>query len=99
MQYSIYFINTNKIPNDFTFTVKGPIYYLTIATMIFPRVRLTSYFHVLRYYVFARKLAWYFLGVYIINQHNYYFKRRRVDKSMLNNNKNNNNSDNNSSVP
>ena len=35
----------------------GGINYVTIATMTFP---------VERYHVFARKLTWYFIGVYII---------------------------------
>ena len=35
--------------------------------MIFSYVKITCYFHVWRYHVFARKLNWYFIGVYIIN--------------------------------
>ena len=55
-----YFFNTGF------FAAKGTIYYMTIATVIFSRVRITCYFHVWRYHVFARKLTWYFIGVYII---------------------------------
>ena len=40
--------------------------YVTIETVIFSRVKITCYLHVWRY-VFARKLTWYFIGVYIIN--------------------------------
>ena len=39
--------------------------YVTIATLIFSRVKMTCYLHLWRYHVFARKLTWYFLGVYI----------------------------------
>ena len=49
------------------FAAKGAIYYVTIAAMIFSRVKITCYFLVWRYHVFARKLTWYFIGVYIIN--------------------------------
>ena len=45
---------------------KGAIYYAAIATVIFWHVKITCYFHVWRYHVFARKLTWYFIGVYII---------------------------------
>ena len=54
-------INTNEMPNHFTFlAAKGAIYHVTIATVIFSRM--------LRYRVFARKFAWYFNGVYIIKK-------------------------------
>ena len=39
---------------------KGAIYLVAIATVIFSRM--------LRYRVFARKFAWYFIGVYIIKK-------------------------------
>ena len=39
---------------------------LTITMLIFLRVKITCYLHVWRYHVFARKLTWYFIGVYII---------------------------------
>ena len=39
---------------------KGAIYHVAIATVIFSRM--------LRYRVFARKFAWYFIGVYIIKK-------------------------------
>ena len=42
------------------------IYYVAIATVIFSHVKITCYFHMWRYQVFARKLSWYFIGVYII---------------------------------
>ena len=48
------------------FPAKGTIYCVTIATVIFSHVKITCYFHVWRYHVFARKLTWYFIGVYII---------------------------------
>ena len=41
--------------------------YVTIATVNFSRVKITCYLHVWRYQVFAQKLTWYFIGVYIIN--------------------------------
>ena len=47
---------------------KGAIYHVTIAAVIFPRVKITCYFHLWRYHVFARKLTRYFIGVYIINK-------------------------------
>ena len=43
---------------------------VTIATVIFSRVKITCYLHVWRYHVFARKFTWYFIGVYIIENHN-----------------------------
>ena len=46
--------------------MKGAIYYVAIATVIFSHVKITCYFHVWRYQVFARKLTWYFIRVYII---------------------------------
>ena len=48
------------------FPAKGAIYYVAIATVIFSHVKITCYFHMWRYHVFARKLTWYFIGVYII---------------------------------
>ena len=38
---SIYYINTNEIPIG----VKGAIYYLAIAKVIFSHVKITCYFH------------------------------------------------------
>ena len=49
------------------FPAKGAIYCVAIATVIFSHVKITCYFHVWRYHVFVRKLIWYFIGVYIIN--------------------------------
>ena len=46
--------------------MKGAIYYVAIAKVIFSDVKITCYFHIWRYQVFARKLTWYFIGVYII---------------------------------
>ena len=46
--------------------MKGGIYYVAIATVIFSRVKITCYFHLWRYQVLARKLTWYFIGVYIV---------------------------------
>ena len=78
MCYSLYKHQWNTKPfrsNSF-FPAKGAIYYVAIATVIFSHVRSPSmgsctcennyYFHVCRYHVFARKLTWYFIGVYII---------------------------------
>ena len=67
----LFIIDTNKIPNHFTFKIfffaaKGAIYYVAIATAIFSNVKITCYFHVWRYHVFARKFTWSFIGVCII---------------------------------
>ena len=51
--------------------MKGAIYYLAIAKVIFSHVKITCYFHLWRYRVFARKLTWYFIGVYIIKDYSY----------------------------
>ena len=48
------------------FPAKGVIYYVAIATVIFSHEKKTCNFHVWRYHVFALKLTWYFIGVYII---------------------------------
>ena len=61
--------HTNELPNHFTFIVfrcERPIYYVAIATVIFSHVKITCYFHMWRYQVFAWKLTWYFIGVDII---------------------------------
>ena len=50
-----------------TFCVKGVVYYVAIATVIFSLVRTTCNFFMWSYNVFARKLTLYFIGVYIIN--------------------------------
>ena len=63
------------------FTAKGAIYYVTIATVIFSGVKITCYFQVWRYHVFA-KLTWYFIGVYIINNFN---KFRNLVSDVLSN--------------
>ena len=42
------------------------MYHVAIATVIFSHVKITCYFHMWRYHVFARKLTWYFIGIYII---------------------------------
>ena len=49
------------------YPAKGAIYYVAIATVIFSHVKITCYFHLWSYHVFARKLTSYFIGVYIIN--------------------------------
>ena len=51
---------------------------LAIATLIFSCMKITCYFHMWRYRVFAWKLTWYFTGVYIINNHNYNHGCRRM---------------------
>ena len=48
--------------------MKGAIDYVAIAKVIFSRVKITCYFHMWRYQVFAWKLTLYFIGVYIINK-------------------------------
>ena len=58
--------NTQPFHCNSFFGVKGAIYYEAIGTVIFSHVKITCYFHVWRYQVFARKLTWYFIGVYII---------------------------------
>ena len=45
---------------------KGAVCYEAIAMVIFSHVKITCYFHIWRYQIFARKLTWYFIGVYII---------------------------------
>ena len=47
------------------FAAKGAIYYVAIATVIFSHVKITCYFHMLRYHVFVRKLTWYISMVFI----------------------------------
>ena len=45
---AIYYINSNEIPNHFTlivFGVKGAIYYVALAKVIFSHVQITRYFH------------------------------------------------------
>ena len=41
------------------------IYHVAKAMVIFSHVKITCYFHMQRYQVFAWKLSWYFIGVYI----------------------------------
>jgi len=48
------------------YPAKGAIYYVAIATVTLSHVKITCYFHVWRYHVFAQKLTWYFIGVYMI---------------------------------
>jgi len=56
----------NTISGKHFFPAKGAIYYVAIATVIFSHVKITYYFHMWRYQIFTWKLAWYFIGVYII---------------------------------
>ena len=65
MFYLLYKHQWNTIPFHWnsSFPAKGAIYYVAIATLIFSHVKVTCYFHVWRYHVFARKLTWYFIGV------------------------------------
>ena len=58
--------NTNHFTYKSFFGLKGAVYYEAIATMTFSHVKITCYFHMWRYQVFARKLIWFFIGVYII---------------------------------
>ena len=55
-----------KLNTKAFFGLKGAVYYEAIAMVIFSQVKITCYFHMRRYQVFARKLTWYFIGVYII---------------------------------
>ena len=57
--------------------MKGAIYYVAIATVIFSHVKITCYFHMWRYQVFTRKLTWYFIGVYIIKRFIHLFNNWR----------------------
>ena len=57
--------NTKPFHFNSFFGVKGAIYYVAIAKVIFSHVKITCYFHIWRYQVFARKLTWYFIGFYI----------------------------------
>ena len=49
MHCSIYYINSNEMPNHFTltffFAAKGAMYHVAIATVIFSHVKITCYFH------------------------------------------------------
>ena len=67
MFYLLYKHQRTTKPSHFNsfFGVKGVIYYVAIAMLIFSRVKITRYFHTSRYQVFVRKLTWYFIGVYI----------------------------------
>ena len=47
-----------KIFHLIFFAAKGMIYYVAIASVIFSHVKITCYFHVSRYHVFAQKLTW-----------------------------------------
>lgn len=63
----IYYINLNEIPNHYTFTAKGTIFYVTIATAIFSCMKITCCFRMWWYHAFAQKITWYLIGVYMIN--------------------------------
>ena len=58
--------NSTPVHLHIFFAAKGAIFYVAIATVIFSHVKITCYFHVWEYHVFARKFTWYFIGVYII---------------------------------
>ena len=75
--------NTKPFQWNSFFPAKGAIYYVAIATVIFSHVKRTSYFHVWRY-VFARKLTWYFIGVYIIKSTKFHpaqYRRNSITKN------------------
>ena len=59
------------------FLWKAWFFYVVEATVIFLQVKITCNFHVRRYHVFAGKLNWYFIGVYIIN-YMYYSKNMKT---------------------
>ena len=61
------------------FAAKGAIYSVTIAAVRILRVKITCYFHVGRYHVFAGKLTWYFTGVYIIKYSSIRYDTIRYD--------------------
>ena len=69
MFYLLYKHQWNAKPFHFNifFCCEGAMYHVAIATVIFSHVKITCYFHMWRYHVFARKLTWYFIGIYIIN--------------------------------
>ena len=72
MFYLFYYINTNELPNHFTligfWCERRDLLFSHIAMVIFSQtVKITCYFPMRRYQVFAWKLTWYFIGVYIIN--------------------------------
>ena len=57
--------------------LKGAIYYEAIAMVIFSHVKITCYFLMQRYQVFAQKLTWYFILVYNnkVDYHYYYYNK------------------------
>ena len=63
------------------FGLKGAVYYKAIAMVIFSHVKFTC--EDIKT-VFARKLTWYFLGVYIINIYIFYLKVISDYKTSLN---------------
>ena len=71
MQCSIYYINTNEIPNHFTLIVfwceRGDLLCSHSKGDIFTWED-NMLFSQWRYQVFVRKLPWYFIGVYIIKK-------------------------------
>ena len=73
---SIYYLNTNKIPNHFTEIVfwseRCGLLWSHSNGDIFTCEDNIMDFHMWRYQVFARKLTWYFSGVCIIILHNTY---------------------------
>ena len=56
-----YYINTSEIPNHFTLIV----FWCERRDLL---CKITCYFHMWRYQVFARKLTWYFISVYVIKR-------------------------------
>ena len=64
----ITYINTYEILNHFTLKKpKGAIFLCNHSNSDLSRVKLSCSSHAWRYHVFAQKLTWYFIGVYIIN--------------------------------
>ena len=65
--YLLYKHQWNTKPFHFySFLVwKARFHDVAIAKVIFSHVKITCYFHIWRYQVFARKLTWYFIGFYI----------------------------------
>ena len=64
--------NTKPFHLNSSSGVKGAVYYVAIAKVIFSYVKIACYFHMWRQQVFARKLTWYFICVYIIKNDNLY---------------------------
>ena len=61
--------------------LKGAVYYEAIAMVIFSQVKITCYFLMWRYQVFAQKLTWYFIGVYNNKVDYYYYYNKNIEQN------------------